>query len=81
MDIIITLKDGSEQSLLIYMLTGFGIYQKTFFIERKTKGRIEFPIDSLSDFRIERSKGISRAQEGDNTVLNSAVIILSQLLP
>ena len=81
MDIIITLKDGTEHSLLIFRLTGCGIYQKTFFIESKKKGRIEFPIDSLSDFRIERSKGISRAQEGDNTVLNSAVIILSQLLP
>lgn len=61
------------------MLTECGIYQKTFFIETKKKGRIEFPIDSLSSFRIEYSKG--RIQEEDNVILNPAVVILSQFLP
>ena len=79
MDIIITLKDGSEHSLLIFRLTGCGIYKNTFFIETQKKGRIEFPIDSLSGFRIERSKG--RIWEGDSAILNPAIIILSQLLP
>ena len=81
MDIVITLKDGSEHSLLIFRLTGCGIYQKTFFIETKKKGRIEFPIDSLSSFRIESSKGVSRFQEGDSSILIPAIIILSQFLP
>ncbi len=81
MDIIITLKDGSEHSLLIFMLTECGIYQKTFFIKTKKKGGIEFPIDSLSGFRIESSKRMSRFQEDDDTILNPAVIILSQFLP
>ena len=79
MDIIITLKDGSEHSLLIFRLTGCGIYKKTFFIETQKKGRIEFPIDSLSGFRIESSKG--RSWEGDSSILNPAIIILSQFLP
>ena len=79
MDIIITLKDGSEHSLLIFLLTGCGIYKKTFFIETKKKGRIEFPIDSLSGFRIESSKG--RIWEGYSTILHPAIIILSQFLP
>ena len=61
------------------MLTECGIYQKTFFIVTKKKGRIEFPIDSLSSFRIEYSKG--SIQEEDNVILNPAVVILSQLLP
>ena len=79
MQIIITLKDGTEHSLLIFLLTGCGIYKKTFFIESKKNGRIEFPIDSLSGFRIEISKG--RIWEGDSTILNPAIIILSQCLP
>ena len=79
MEIIITLKDGSEHSLLIFRLTGCGIYKKIFFIETQKKGRIKFPIDSLSGFRIKHSKG--RMWEGDSMILNPAVIILSQLLP
>ena len=79
MDIIITLKDGSEHSLLIFRLTESGIYKKTFFIETEKKERIEFPIDSLSGFRIEHSKG--RIWEGDNAILNPAIIILSHILP
>ncbi len=79
MDINITLKDGSEHILLIFELIGCGIYKKTFFIETKKKGRIEFPIDSLSGFRIEPSKG--RFWEGDSAILNPAIIILSQFLP
>ena len=79
MDIIITLKDGSEHSLYIFELTECGIYKKTFFIDSRKKGRIEFPIDTLSSFRIEASKG--RAWEGDSTILIPAIIILSQFLP
>ena len=79
MNIIITLKDGSEHSLQIFRLIGCGIYKNTFFIETQKKGRIEFPIDSLSGFRIETSKG--RLWEGDSAILNPAVIILSQFLP
>ncbi|GAG06609.1 unnamed protein product, partial [marine sediment metagenome] len=71
MHIIITLKDGSEHSLLIFRLTGCGIYKNTFFIETQNKGRIEFPIDSLSGFRVEASRG--RAWEGDSTILNPAI--------
>jgi len=79
MDIIITLKEGSEHTLLKFRLTGSGIYKKTFFIETQKKGCIEFPIDSLSGFRIESSKG--RIWEGDSSILNLAIIILSQFLP
>jgi hypothetical protein len=79
LDIIITLKDGSEHSLLIFELKECGIYKKMFFIETKKKGRIEFPIDALSSFRIESSKG--RIWEGDSAILNPAVIILSHFLP
>ena len=79
MNIIITLKDGSEHSLLIFRLTGCGIYKNTFIIETQKKGRIEFPIDSLSAFRIEPAKG--RFWEGDSAILNPAIIILSQFLP
>ena len=78
MHIIITLKDGTEHSLLIFEIEECGIYQKTFFIANK-KERIEFPIDSLSSFRVENSKG--RSWEGDSTILNPAIIILSQFLP
>ncbi|MFX1500308.1 MAG: hypothetical protein ACFFDH_05005 [Promethearchaeota archaeon] len=79
MHIIITLKDGSEHSLQIFELTECGIYKKTFFIGTRKKGRIEFPIDALKSFRIEASRG--RAWEGDSSILNPAVIILSQFLP
>lgn len=79
MHIIIILKDGSEHSLLIYELTGCGLHKKTFFIETKKKGRIEFPIDSLSSFRIEYSTG--KTHEGDSSILNPAIIVLSQFLP
>lgn len=79
MDIVITLKDGSEYSMLLFRLTGCGIYKKTFFIETEKEGRIEFPIDSLSSFRIEHSKG--RIWEGDGSIINPAIIILSHFLP
>ncbi len=78
MHIIITLKDGTEYSMLIFLLKECGIYQKKFFIISK-KERIEFPIDSLSGFRVEASRG--RAWEGDSTILNPAIMILSQFLP
>ena len=78
MHIIITLKDGTEHSMLIFELEECGIYQKTFIIASR-KERIEFPIDSLSGFRIEASRG--RAWEGDSTILNPAIMILSQFLP
>ncbi len=78
MNIIVTLKDGTEHSMLIFVLKECGIYQKTFFIASK-KERIEFPIASLSGFRIEASKG--RIWEGDSAILNPAIIILSQFLP
>jgi len=81
MDIIITLKDGSEHSLRIFRLTGCGIYKKTFFIETQKNGRIEFPIDSLNGFRIDRPKKVKRIWEGDSSILHPAIIILSQLLP
>jgi len=82
MNIIITLKDGSEHSLQILELTECGIYKNTFFIGSRKKGRIEFPIDTLSSFRVEASKGIKRAWEGDQcSILNPAIIILSQFLP
>ncbi len=80
MQIIIKLKDGTEHSLLIFELKECGIYKKTFFIANK-KERIEFPIDSLSGFRIGNLKRIERAWEGDSTILNPAIIILSQFLP
>jgi hypothetical protein len=80
MHIFITLKDGSEHSLQIFELTECGIYKKTFFIGSRKKGRIEFPIDTLSSFRVEASKG--RFWEGDqSSILNPAIIILSQFLP
>jgi len=69
MHIIITLKDGTEHSMLIFELEECSIYQKTFTIVSK----------SLSGFRIEASRG--RAWEGDSTILNPAIIILSQFLP
>ena len=78
MNIIIRLKDGSEHSLHIFRLTECGIYKKSFFIENRKKERIEFPIETLSGFRIETSKG--RLQEGDSAILNPAVILLSQFL-
>jgi hypothetical protein len=78
MHIIITLKDGTEHSMLIFELEECGIYQKKFFIASK-KERIEFPIASLKSFRIEASRG--RAWEGDSTILNPAIIVLSQFLP
>ncbi len=80
MHIFITLKDGSEHSLQIFELTECGIYKKTFFIGSRKKGRIEFPIDTLSSFRIESTKG--RMWEGDQSqILIPAIIILSQYLP
>jgi len=81
MDIIITLKDGSEHALRVFRLTESGIYQKMFFIENNKKERIEFPLSSLSGFRVDHLKAIQRAEEGDNIVLNAAIIILSQFLP
>ena len=75
MHLIVNLKDGTEHSLLIFELTECGIHQKTFFIANKKKERIEFPIDSLSAFRVESSKG--RMWDGDSTILNPAIIILS----
>ena len=48
-------------------------------IIKSRKERIEFPIASLSGFRIETTRG--RAWEGDSTILNPAIIILSQFLP
>lgn len=78
MHIIITLKDGTEQSMKIFDLKECGIYQKTFFIASK-KERIEFPIDSLSCFRVEDSFG--KIWEGDSSILNPAIIILSHFLP
>jgi len=82
MDIIITLKDGSEHTLPVFRLMECGIDQKTFFLENKKKGRVEFPIDSLSGFRIDRPKALRVLPEaGDFIVLNTASIILSQLLP
>ena len=79
MHIFITLKDGSEHSLKIFQLTQVGVNKKLFFIESPKKGRIEFPIDSLSTYRIERSAG--RLWEGDSAILNPAIIILSHILP
>jgi len=81
MDIIINLKDGSEHVLRIFRLTESGIYQKMFFIENDKKERIEFPLDSLSSFRVDHLKAIQRIEEGDTIVLNTAIIILSQFLP
>jgi len=78
MQIVITLKDGSEHVLQILMLVECGIYKGTFFIETHKKGRIEFPIESLSSFRIEDSSG--RIWEGYEALLTPASIILSQFL-
>ena len=64
--------------MLIFELEEFGIYQKKFVIASR-KERIEFPIASLSGFRIEASRG--RSWEGDSTILNPAIIALSQFLP
>ena len=82
MDIIITLKDGSEHTLPVFRLMECGIDQKTFFLENKKTGRVDFPIDSLSGFKINLPKAIRVSpKEGDFIVLNTATIILSQLLP
>lgn len=81
MDLIITLKDGSEHALRIFRLTECGIYQKMFFIENDKKERIEIPLNLLSGFRIDHLKAIQRIEEGDNKVLNPAIIILSHFLP
>ena len=79
MQLIVTLKDGSEHALQIFLLEECGIYKNTFFIEGGKKGRIEFPIESLSSFRLESSTG--RIWEGYESVLNPAIMILTQLLP
>ena len=81
MDIIITLKDGSEHTLPVFRLMECGIDQKTFFLENKKTGRVDFPIDSLSGFRIALKALRVSPEEGDFIVLNTATIILSQLLP
>ncbi len=81
MDIIITLKDGSEHTLPVFRLMECGIDQKTFFLENKKTGRVDFPIDSLSGFRIALKSLRVSPEEGDFIVLNTATIILSQLLP
>ena len=51
------------------------------FLENKKTGRVDFPIDSLSGFRIALKALRVSAEEGDFIVLNTATIILSQLLP
>ena len=81
MDLVINSKDGSEHALRIFRLTECGISQKMFFIENDKKERIEFPLSSLSGFRVDHLKAIQRIQEGDHIVLNTAIIILSQFLP
>ena len=82
MDLIVNLKDGTQYKMRGYNLRECGIYEKTFFIESDKEGRIEFPINSLSSFRIDRPKFEKFApQAGDSVVLNAAVIILSTFLP
>ncbi len=81
MDLIITLKDDTEHKMRIYRLRHCGINQQIFFIESDKEGRIEFPINSLDGFRIDRPKKLSiAAEEGDEVVLNAAIISLSHFL-
>ncbi|MHA1671567.1 MAG: hypothetical protein ACTSV5_13485, partial [Promethearchaeota archaeon] len=56
LDLIIFLKDGTQYKLLIDRLKACGTNGNNFFIASKRE-RIKFPIESLSSFRIESSKG------------------------
>ena len=78
MDLIIFLKDGTQLQMRLYRLKKCGFTQKGFFIESYKEGRIEFPLDSLIGFKIDRSKDRSTVYEWDGVILNSALTILSK---
>jgi len=80
LDLNIFLKDGTQFKMTILRLIECGINQKKFFIESAKEGRIEFPIENLSGFRIDRPKSHRTAYEDDSTVLYTAIGILSKHL-
>ncbi len=80
MDLIIFLKDGTQYEIRAYRLKECGIRQQGFFIESYKQGRIEFSLESLIGFKIDRSKDRSTVHEWDGVILNSALTILSKYL-
>jgi len=78
MDLIIFLKDGTQLQMRLYRLKECGLNQQGFFIESYKEGRIEFPLDSLIGFKIDRSKDRATVHEWDGVILNSALTILSK---
>lgn len=80
LDLIIFLKDGTQNKITIIRLKECGTIDKNFFIESYKEGRIEIPLDIIDGFKIERPRGRGGAHEGDSTILYTAVGILSKSL-
>ena len=80
LDLIIFLKDGTQQKMLIDTLRSSGTIENNFFIESRKEGRIEIPLDSIDGFKIERRGGYGGIHESTMTFLITAVGILSKQL-
>ncbi len=81
MDLIIFLKDGTQYKMRIWRLKSCGINNQMFLLVSWKEGTIEFPINSLSGFKIEGTKVSRIPQSGDVAVLNAALTILTKYLP
>lgn len=81
LDLIIFLKDGTQQKMLIDTLRSSGTIENNFFIESRKEGRIEIPLDSIDGFKIDVPKGYTYLlYESNMIILITAVGILSKHL-
>ena len=79
MDLIIYLKDGSQQVILIDRLNSSGTNGNSFFIDNHKQGRFEIPLDSIDGFKIDCPSGMTYLlHESNMTKLVTAVAILSK---
>ena len=77
LDLIIFLKDGTQNRMLIDRLKASGIKENNFFIENHKEGRLEIPLDSIDGFKIETARTYL-LHESNMTILITAVGILSK---
>ena len=77
LELIIFLKDGTQNKMKIDRLIASGINENNFFIENYKEGRIEIPLDSIDGFKIETARTYL-LHEKNMTILITAVGILSK---
>lgn len=79
LDLIIFLKDGTQQKMKLDRLKASGTNENNFFIESHKEGRLDIPLDSFDGFKIETERTYL-LHESTQMHLFTAVGILSKHL-